>query len=619
MKKLIKLLAFFMAITAVMLVQSCDDEDPKPGVPTFTTPDVTTVNVSSSTDITFTYAAPGGFKSSEVTATGGTATVKTDGTAGAKEGSIVVTFTATSSVGAGSITLKVTDNANQSASTTAVLNVVLKAPTVLQGNLTTQTLDAANIYILKNQVFIPNGVTLTIPAGTVIKGERATRATLIVSPGGKLIANGTAASPVVFTSDQPINTRDRGDWGGIIILGTAFVNQSSQPSIEGITPEVKYGTVGTDPAVNATENSGTLTYVRIEYAGIELTPNNETNSLTMGAVGNGTTINYVQASYGGDDGFEWFGGTVSAKNLISFSTWDDDFDTDFGWGGNVQFGVAIRYPFMADQSGSNGFESDSQGNANAIAGKCDGTTNTGCTRGVFSNMTIIGPRDYSTGLIRTGETATTRARAISANFQHAMHIRRRTAISIFNSFISGFPTGLRIDDDPTFTNYNNGVGVLANNVLMVPSTAEVGNAVGANNVVYAATYGASSNTYDAAPVKTYFTDGARTNTVAFPTGSAGWSPVPGTPASSVNPYTAYGINSALFWGNNATTENPQAIDAYPTDPDFTVTTGTLNAGASFADAKLSGGFFTSTTYRGAFGSTDWTNGWTEFRPQLKVY
>jgi hypothetical protein len=163
------------------------------------------------------------------------------------------------------------------------------------------------------------------------------------------------------------------------MLGRANVNQN-RPAIEGIDPVARFGTQNS--TTNDTENSGTLQYVRIEFAGIELTPNNETNSLTMGGIGNGTTLSHVQVSYGGDDGFEWFGGTVNAKYLVSYAMWDDDFDVDFGYTGNVQFGTAIRNPSFADQSGSNGFEVDND---------ATGTAAMPLTAAVFSNMTVLGP------------------------------------------------------------------------------------------------------------------------------------------------------------------------------------------------------------------------------------
>lgn len=472
----------------------------------------------------------------------------------------------------------------------SISNFTITVGETLQGTISAnRTLDATQQYIIKGQVFVANGVTLTIPAGTILKGDKASKGTLIVQPGGKLVTQGTASSPVIFTSAQAPGARDRGDWGGVILLGNAFVNQPAKPSIEGITPAQTYGSTVAEsatPATNASENSGSIQYTRIEYAGIELTPNNETNGLTLGGVGNGTTIEYVQVSFGGDDSFEWFGGTVNAKYLVAESSWDDDFDTDFGWGGNVQFGLAVRNTFFADQSGSNGFESDNQGNGNAIAGVCDGTTNTGCTRGVFSNMTLLGPRDIQT-------------RAISGNYLNGAHIRRRTAISIFNSYIAGWRLGIRLDDQGTLDNLNGGTSVHANNVVSVPGTTRIGASTSAADATFAT--GLSSG--DATTLATYWTNN---NNGDF------------NNITTTQPHQDIGINPAAFWGASTSS-------TYPSNPDFKLLAGVagannLNSGASFANAKLTGGFFTTTTYRGAFSATtDWTDGWTEFQPLNKAY
>ena len=249
----------------------------------------------------------------------------------------------------------------------------------LTGELNTQTLDASKKYLIKGIVIVPDGAVLSIPAGTVLVGQKSSKGTLVVKPGGKLIAEGTPERHIIFTSNQLPGEREQGDWGGIVILGKANINQNN-PAVEGVSPAVNYGTFNN--SINDNDNSGILKYVRIEYAGIALTPNNETNGLTMGAVGSGTTIDYVQVTYGGDDAFEWFGGTVTCQHLIAFATWDDDFDTDFGFSGKVQFGVSVRDPFNADQSGSNSFESDND---------ATGSTATPKTAGVFSNMTVLGP------------------------------------------------------------------------------------------------------------------------------------------------------------------------------------------------------------------------------------
>ena len=157
---------------------------------------------------------------------------------------------------------------------------------------------------------MPNGVTLTIKPGTRIISDVVEKGALIIERGGKIDANGTAAQPIVFTSGKAAGSRTPGDWGGIVILGKAKTNRSSTPLIEGGIDR-PYG--GTDDA----DNSGTLRYVRIEYAGIAAFANSEINALTLGGVGSGTTIEYIQTSYANDDAYEFFGGKVNCKYLIA--------------------------------------------------------------------------------------------------------------------------------------------------------------------------------------------------------------------------------------------------------------------------------------------------------------
>jgi len=306
-------------------------------------------------------------------------------------------------------------------------------------------------YHLKGFVYVTNGATLTIQPGTVIMGDKATKSTLTVTRGSKIMAEGTAAKPIIFTSGLAAGARAQGDWGGLILLGSAPINPTGgKAKIEGgLVPtstadEEKYIWYG---GTNAGDNSGVLKYVRIEFAGIAFTPDNEINGLTMGGVGNGTTISYVQVYRSGDDAFEWFGGTVNCDHLVATNTWDDDFDTDFGFSGHIQFGVAQRTKSTADVSGSNGFESDNDAN---------GSANTPQTRAVFSNMTIVGPIQ---GRATSG---------INANFQHGSQIRRNSSLSIHNSIILGFPIGLYIDDtkgDKTSANAEAGTLKYANNII----------------------------------------------------------------------------------------------------------------------------------------------------------
>lgn len=431
----------------------------------------------------------------------------------------------------------------------------------LTGNLTTRTLTANKVYLIKGQVFVRNGQVLTVEPGTVILGERRTRGTLIIDIGGQMIANGTVDKPIIMTSDQEPGIRDRGDWGGIVILGRANTNQPS-PAIEGITPAVTFGTLNSTQFDN--ESSGSFKYLRVEFAGIELSPNNETNGITMGGVGRGTIMENTMVSFGGDDAFEWFGGTNNGKNLIVLSTWDDDYDCDFGWSGNVQFALGIRYPGYADQSQSNGIECDNGPNDNDVQP---------LTTATFSNLTLIGP-------IKTGSTVS------NGNFAHSLDLRRRVSASIFNSVVTGYPLGIRFNQPSVLGNYQAGTGVLANNVLFATSEANA----------YRAGTGVS-----VADVKTVWD---ATNQVVLG-------------AYTDAAHTAAGINPDWFYGS-------RLADAYPSQPNFTVTSGTISTGASFTNAKFNEAnrtnFFNKTVaYRGAFGSTNWTAGWAEFNPVNAVY
>jgi hypothetical protein len=217
----------------------------------------------------------------------------------------------------------------------------------IENDITSNT-TLQGVVLLKNKVYVKNNSTLTILPGTIIRGDYTTQGTLIVTKGSKIIANGTESDPIVFTSNQNATFRAEGDWGGLVLLGKARNNQPGGVAyIEGITQssDTEYG--GNDDH----DNSGSLKYVRIEFAGIPLEPNKEINGLTFGSVGDGTIIDYIQVSHSGDDSYEWFGGTVNCKHLISYSTTDDDFDTDFGYRGNVQFGLGIRNPEMYDAAG----------------------------------------------------------------------------------------------------------------------------------------------------------------------------------------------------------------------------------------------------------------------------
>lgn len=425
-------------------------------------------------------------------------------------------------------------------------------PIILQGNLSSQTLTKDKQYVIVGQTFVRNGQTLTINPGTVLFGDKASKGTLIIDRGGKLIADGTLEEPIVMTSVLPAGSRDRGDWGGLVLLGNAKTNQID-PEIEGITPAVVFG--GNDD----NDDSGIMRYLRVEFAGIELTPNNETNSITMGGVGNQTVLEYAQVSYGGDDGFEWFGGSIDGRYLIAFGMWDDDFDVDFGYSGKNQFGLGVRYSSLADQSGSNGFECDNGPDDNVTAL---------LTTGVFSNFTILGPK-------------LTSDQSISGNFQHAMDLRRRVAVTLANSVFVGYPRGLRFRQNSVYENYTAGTGVLFNNIM-------------------------------SAPTQTFQTGGSHSEQDVADYWAANQNEI-STSSDFGSYYAGLGLRNEMFFGN-------QSNNLFPSNPNYAVTSGSLLQGADFSISQLQDPFFNSAIeFRGGFGATDWTDGWAEFDPIAKVY
>ncbi|CUS90101.1 Por secretion system C-terminal sorting domain-containing protein [Candidatus Kryptonium thompsonii] len=312
---------------------------------------------------------------------------------------------------------------------------------VLQGRITQDsTLTADKQYLLRGFVTVERGATLTIEPGTIIYGEKETKGSLIIKRGGKIYANGTKDRPIVFTSAQPVGQRAAGDWGGVIILGEAPINVPGGTAVieGGLGDDGIYG--GNNPD----DSSGVFRYVRIEFPGIPYQPDNEINGLTLGGVGRKTLIEYVQVSYSGDDSFEWFGGNVNARYLVAYKGLDDDFDTDFGWSGKVQFALAVRDPNIADISGSNGFESDNDGT---------GSTNQPRTSGIFCNLTSIGPMPDTTF---TG---------YNPNYRRAAHLRRSTRLSTYNSVFLGWPTGIYLDGSNVANDAQNDTLQIRNVVL----------------------------------------------------------------------------------------------------------------------------------------------------------
>ncbi len=353
--------------------------------------------------------------------------------------------------GSAKVTATTKDGNKTASCDVTVSNSAVAAEVVLEGNIEKDmTLKAADKNFMKGFVYVKPGVTLTIEPGTVVKGKSVKpgekAASLIIEPGAKIIAEGTKEKPIVFTSDKPAGQRVTGDWGGLIICGNARVNSTKRPVIEG-GPGTEYGNISSDEFNG--ESSGKLKYVRIEFAGYPLEPDKEINGLTFGGVGSGTEVEYVQVSYSNDDSYEWFGGKVNAKHLIAYKGWDDDFDTDYGFSGNLQFLLSVRDRGIADTSDSNGFESDNDGS---------GSTNTPLTTPIFSNVTLVGPFYGEVSKMTQAEiekpTADAANGAKGGKFQAAMHLRRNTSLNVYNSVFVGWPYGLRATDKKGSANEN---------------------------------------------------------------------------------------------------------------------------------------------------------------------
>ena len=397
------------------------------------------------------------------------------------------------------------------------------------------TWTADHTYLLDGFVHVLNGATLTIEAGTTIYGKIGTKASLIVRQGGKLNAIGTADKPIVFTSEytKPGASQSpaSGDWGGIILLGKAPINPSSGTGVIEGTGDANdiYG--GTDPD----DNSGTLKYVRIEFPGVAFAKDNEINGLTFGGVGRGTTIDYVQVYYSGDDSYEWFGGTVNCKHLIAFGGVDDDFDTDFGFEGKLQFLLGVRDANVADQAGtSNGFESDNDGS---------GSLNSPRTSPNWWNVTLIGPK-------------ATPSTPIDAKYDHGLHLRRSSQNKIQNLLMVGWAKdGVFIDGRQTNQDAKDGLWWIKNSII-----------AGAAKKID------STKSVAGFDINTWFTN-----------------------------------NGNVYYSDNASAglSNPFAF------PDPNVLPKSTSPALTLGATPPSDGFFDATAvYVGAFGTEDWTAGWS---------
>ena len=297
---------------------------------------------------------------------------------------------------------------------------------VLAGRLNAdKTLSAAYDYLLRGAVFVEGGATLTIESGVKIFGEQATNGTLIIAQGSKIMANGTVDAPIIMSSDAFEGSRARGQWGGLIINGNAPTNQ-------GVT--FGEGDTGAFGGNNPTDSSGLLRYVRVEYAGIEFSPDNELNGIAFQGVGSGTIVEHVQVHMNQDDGVEMFGGTVNLKYVMVTGARDDSFDWTDGWTGKAQFLVVQHYGDDAD----NGFEVDNSSKDNEATPRSAAT---------IYNATLVG--DPS-----------------GTESDNGMLIREGAAGTFANFIVTGFnKVGLDINNEATHAQADSGKLVVKNSIF----------------------------------------------------------------------------------------------------------------------------------------------------------
>ncbi len=402
----------------------------------------------------------------------------------------------------------------------------------------------SGVITLNGWVYVDAGATLTIDAGTIIRGTN--RSVLSVEKGGKIMAIGTSANPIVFTSSQGAGFRANSDWAGLVINGNGINN------LAGGSGTAEGGIGSPYGGADNTDNSGVLAYVRIEFAGYEVATGSEVNGLTLNSVGSGTTIDHVQVSYSGDDGYEFFGGAVNAKHLISYKTEDDDFDTDNGYSGMIQFVVILRDPTIVDTDTANGFESDNDK---------DGSDASPKTTAIFSNMSGFGAAK---------DLATYNALPQNHKDGATMRIRRNSRISVYNSLYLGWGRGLRFESTGT-------QNAAINNDFTVKNTF-MGD-------VFGDKFKTDGTTFTAAQLEIWFLETTKKNKVL----------TAGSDAKITNPFSATEPNFQPMAGSPVFNASYWYKESEP--------------------ASINNSFFEKVSYVGAFdGINDWTAGWTQWDP-----
>jgi hypothetical protein len=302
-------------------------------------------------------------------------------------------------------------------------------------------------YTLKGFIHVANGATLTIQPGTKIMGDFNTLgSSLFILRGAKINAVGTADAPIVFTSSRAAGQRQPGDWGGLILIGNAKINRSGTVNVEGTGTDGnavvsgKNYTLAYSGGTADDDNSGTLSYVRVEFAGFAPLQDQELNSFTFAAVGSGTRVSYVQAMAGLDDSYEFFGGGLVGDHMVSYESGDDHFDMSEGFRGKLQYLIALQTTVIQPRTGAGSVSTDPQGIEN------DGCNGSGCDLG-FNSTPFTIPVIANFTLIGTGDVATS-----GASGGIGMMLRRGTGGYYVNGIVARYPRGgVSLRDADTYT------------------------------------------------------------------------------------------------------------------------------------------------------------------------
>jgi len=441
--------------------------------------------------------------------------------------------------------------------------------------IASRTFFADTAYTLKGFIHVANGATLTIQPGTIIKGDFNTLgSSLWILRGAKIEAVGTADAPIVFTSSRSTG-RQPGDWGGLVIVGNALINRVATVEIEGSGTDGATVVGGKNYQVlysggtTATDNSGTLSYVRVEFAGFAPSLNNELNAFTFAAVGSGTRASYLQAMGGLDDSFEWFGGGFDADHLVAYETGDDMFDMSEGFSGRLSFLVGFNSVQLTPRTGAGFFSTDLEGIEN------DGCNGSGCTTG-FNTAPLTIPLVSNFTLVGCGDVA-----CVGSGGGFGMMLRRGTGGYYVNGVMARFPRGgISLRDAETFVRAGSAA---------VPDVASADLAI--RNVLFTEVAG---NVFQA----------------------GGGSTIQNSLDLAGNSLTSSATAStALFTAIPATGATPSGVAAFDWTPPTAaaISTGGLATLPGKIGAK-GGTVVTGTAYLGAAapGGTKWWSGWTTY-------